>query len=473
MTTLNERAPRHHDWISLVPIFAGLVWLLAMHGVGSFLIALLPGGLLLATGVSLLLWPGEGKVSQYMAFAGVLGVLLGLPAILVLGVLHGLALIALSVASFVVAGRAALRAAPLPLGVPQPPDTVAVAAKAALDEALVGYFVAVATIPEGAAAERMCDDAIRLEAVLKARGWIDDPAAYHQAPGAPQDGVLTDARAVGADFQNLRFASAFVPDAQLPGAEEWSSHLRNRQCHARVFRRPEPGRPWLLCIHGYRMGLSFMDLRLFPPSVLHDKLRLNLVMPILPLHGPRRAGWQSGDKYLDGDLLDLLHAETQALWDLRRTIAWIRAQEPEARIGVLGYSLGGYNTALLAAHEPGLDFVVAGIPLADFASGLWRHIPGPQRDFFSRNGLDAERYRSLLRVVSPLERAPQLPADRLHLFAGSADRIVTPDQPLRLAGHWQRPVTWFPGSHLTFRGEHVVSRCIQDAMIGAGWDIAH
>lgn len=470
---VTEPAPRHRDWISLVPILAGLSWLLSVHGFGQLLLAVLPGGLLLASGISLLLWPGESKVTQYMALGGVLGVLFGLPALLATGVVPALACTVLSIAAFLVAGKSALRAAPLPLGVPAAPDTISTWAKAGLDEALTGYFVAVAKIPEGAAAARMCDDAIKLDAILKARGWHDDPTRFHQAPSAPTDAKLEEAKAVGRSYLHLSFASGFVPDPELPGATEWSGHVANRQCSARVFRRPEAGRPWLLCIHGYRMGFSAVDLRLFLPHVLHDKLRLNLVMPILPLHGPRRAGWQSGDKFLDGDLLDLLHAETQALWDLRRTVAWIRAQDPGARIGVLGYSLGGFNTALLAAHEPGLDFAVAGIPLADFSSALWRHIPGPQREYFAHHGLDGERYRSLLRVVSPLAVAPKLPPERLHLFAGSADRIVTPDQPLRIAAHWQRPVNWFAGGHLTFRGERSVVDCIQGAMTSAGWDISH
>ena len=73
--------------------------------------------------------------------------------------------------------------------------------------------------------------------------------------------------------------------------------------------------------------------------------------------------------------------------------------------------------------------------------------------------------------ISPGRRAlpPKLPAERLHLFAGSADRIVPPVQPLKLAAHWQREVHWYPGAHLTFRGERAVVRCIDDAMAGAGW----
>lgn len=461
--------PRHREWSALLPVFTGLIWLLSGPAGTLPFWGLLPGLLLVATGVSTLFWPGEDKITQYLSLGGLLGVLFSLPEMLFVSATTGLVAGLLSALSLLLGGRLALAAAAQAPGAPVPGSDWRTYAKAALDEALTGYFVAVAKVPEGAAADRMCADAGKLEQVLSARGWLSAPAGFHAVPTAPDDARLSAQRGVGLDYEQLRFSSGFLPDPQLPGAAEWSAHLRNRECQANVFRQTEAGRPWLLCIHGYRMGTPFLDLRLFPPKILFERYGLNLVMPTLPLHGPRRAGWQSGDLFLDGDLLDLLHAETQALWDLRRHVAWIRAQDPTARIGVLGYSLGGYNTALLAAHEPGLDFVVAGIPVCDFASTLWRHIPKPQRDYFERQGLDEARYRRLLEVVSPTALPPKLPQERLHIFAGAADRIVPPDQPLRLARHWDRPIHWFEGAHLTFRGERAVVRCIQDAMTGAGW----
>lgn len=466
---MSTGAPAHRDLLTLIPIAAGLYWLLAGSGFGWFACALLPGTLLLASGTAALLWPGEGKISHYMALGGTLGVLLFLPAIFAGGIGTALLCLVVSIASYLLAGRIALQRAHKPAGAPLPSSELKTWAKAALDEALIGYFLLVARVPEGLAAERMCRDAVILEAVLRERGWLDNAAAFHATPAAPDDARLTPARGVGRDYQRLHFTSGFVPDPKLPGADVWSGHLKNRECVASVFRHAEPGRPWLLCIHGYRMGLAFLDLRLFPPHILHERYGCNLLMPTLPLHGPRRLGRQSGDYFLDGDLLDLLHAETQALWDLRRSIAWIRVQEPDARIGVLGYSLGGYNAALLAAHEPGLDFVVAGIPVADFASTLWKHIPPPQREYFEDQGLDEARYRRLLNVISPIGAAPKLLPERLHIFGGTADRVVPPAQPLRLAAHWGRSIHWYNGAHLTFRGERAVVRCIEDAMTGAGW----
>ncbi len=468
---MSLQSPQSRDWASLIPIAAGLAWLSLGDGPAAWLLAWPQGLLLIGAGVSALLWPGDQRITHYAALGAVLGVLMLLPALLLLPSLPALLAALLSVAAFLYAGRAALLLAEPAPGAPEPPEDLKTWAKAAIDEALIGYFVAAAKIPSGAEAETLVREAALMEAVLSQHGWLDHPEHYHQRPGAPTDAELTPASFKAFGYQRLRFSSEFRPRADIPGAELWDSYVPNRSCHASVFRQPVPGRPWLLCIHGYRMGISFLDLRLFPPHILYARHGLNLVMPTLPLHGPRRIGSRSGDHFLDGDPLDLLFAETQALWDLRRTVAWIREQEPNARIGVLGYSLGGYNAALLATHEPGLDFVVAGIPVADFASMLWQHVPPPLRSYFEAEGLSRERYQRLLQLVSPLALPPKLPADRLHLFAGSADRVVPPGQPLKLAAHWQREIHWYPGGHLSFRGERAVVRCLDEAMTGAGWKL--
>jgi dienelactone hydrolase len=167
--------------------------------------------------------------------------------------------------------------------------------------------------------------------------------------------------------------------------------------------------------------------------------------------------------------LDLLHAQTQALWDLRRALAWLRDREVNPRVGIYGVSLGGYNAALLATWEAELDFVLAGIPLADVAGVLWRHLPQAHARFYAQHGLTEERYRAMLSLVSPLSR-PALPArERLHLFAATADRIVPPDQPLLLAKHWQAPVRWYQGSHLSIRHERATRQALNDAIQAAGW----
>ena len=139
---------------------------------------------------------------------------------------------------------------------------------------------------------------------------------------------------------------------------------------------------------------------------------------------------------------------------------------------MLGYSLGGYNTALLAQYERDLDFAIAGVPPSDMAGALLRHTPPAYRAYLEAHGLGIERYRALLKPVSPLARPPLLDRDRLYIFAGVADRVVLPQQALALGKHWQVPIQWYQGSHLSCRRESLVKLHVEAAMQRAGWPVA-
>lgn len=465
---LPQRPPRAFESRAFIPLSAAIAWAGGGSGLWWWLFAALPIAYLLTASVALFAKIHDLRVHQLHAAGGLIGAVLALPALFAGGVDALLAGV-LSLWAFFTAGRIALDYEPRYQGAPDPEARPGVDGKAALDEALLAYFVGVAKVPAGAAAEAMCLEALRLEATLKEQGWAGDPARYHQTPTAPESAVIDPGRWRGIAYERVSYPSGFLPHPELPGAAAWNGHDRNARMQLRVFRHAGAPRPWLMCIHGYRMGLDWMDFGLFSPGWLHHKLGLNLIMPVLPLHGARRAGKQSGDHYLDGDLLDLLHAQTQALWDLRRSLAWLRDREPGAQVGVYGVSLGGYNAALLATAEADLQFVIGGIPLADVASALWRNLPLVHERFYAQQGLTQARYREILLPVSPLAR-PALPApERLHLFAAAADRIVLPDHPLKLAAHWQRPVTWFQGAHLSIRGERTTREVIESAVRAAGW----
>ena len=77
------------------------------------------------------------------------------------------------------------------------------------------------------------------------------------------------------------------------------------------------------------MGTLNKSLMRFQPEYLHEELGLNLLMPVLPLHGPRDTGLISGERTLSGDVMDTLHTGEQAIWDLRRLSGgYVRARKP-------------------------------------------------------------------------------------------------------------------------------------------------
>src|SRR5262249_49798040 len=251
-----------------------------------------------------------------------------------------------------------LRLEPHPADVPRPEPSLALAAEIACDEAILSTLQIGIAIPAGDDLARIRGEIEEARAHYAAAGWLEKPGEYHQTPPALSEVQMSRARVRGLEYEHLRFESGYEPRAGDPGRDRFLDYRANRTAHAWVVRRT-PQRPWLVCIHGYQMGSPLVDLLAFRPEWLARQHGLNLLLPVLPLHGPRTKGRRSGDGYLSGDVLDTIHAQTQALWDLRRMLSWLRA-EGGREIGVFGLSLGGYNASLLAALERDLACVIAG-----------------------------------------------------------------------------------------------------------------
>jgi dienelactone hydrolase len=452
-----------------VPIGAGLVWLwcASSFGIIGFFFSVIPGCLLLSSGVSTLLYPGDPRIPQFTAAGGLLGVPLALPVLLVGGVWLGLTLILLSALSFLAAGRIAVRQEPHTEGVPEPIPSSRLAAQAAIDDAILASVSVRMSMGGWQQHERIRAEVHAARELFRGRGWLEQPVTYHAAPPPLGSPTIERTHAGRYEFEHVRFDSDYEPSPDEPGRERWLSYVDNRIAHAWVMRHASQPRPWLVCIHGYEMGGTRLDLAAFQANRLHRRHGLNLLLPILPLHGPRKIGRRSGTGFLSGNFIDTIHAEAQAMWDMRRLLAWIRTQGDEP-VGVYGLSLGGYNAALLACVDDRLACAIAGIPAVDFTRLTWRHGPPLHIRSAERRGLVHDEVSEVLRVISPLAMAPHVPREGRYIFAGLADRLVPPDQPRDLWQHWEQPrIEWYQGAHVTFRFHPGVERLIVDALRAA------
>jgi hypothetical protein len=211
------------------------------------------------------------------------------------------------------------------------------------------------------------------------------------------------------------------------------------------------------------MGTPLVNFAGFPVRLLHEELGLNLAFPVLPLHGPRGLGGMSGGEVLSPDYLRMVHLFAQALWDVRRTLSWIRARSDEP-VGLHGISLGGYVSALAAGFEPDLGCVIAGIPPVDFPSLANDNQPWIMRRYDDEFEVDWKLVRAVSHVVSPLAFPPQVPHERRFIYAGLADRVVKPYQPRALWRHWDEPeIHWFSGGHVL----GIWNESIRDFMVRA------
>jgi hypothetical protein len=340
--------------------------------------------------------------------------------------------------------------------------------KIVLDELFFATELASAAVVSLSDRRRMATELRQAVSLFEERGWLDDPRLYHRDPPALRAVVLDRRRAAGLPFEHLRFESGWEPHPGEPGRERWLGYEPNRTAHAWVLRHEGRERPWLLCIPGYRMGRPLVDFTGFKARWLHRRLGLNVAIPVLPLHGPRRVGRRGGDGFFTGDFVDTLHAQAQAAWDVRRLATWLLDQGAPA-VGVYGVSLGAYTTALVASLHDGLECVIAGIPATDFTRLVRCHVPNFFQWAADRAGLSLHLIERLLHPVSPFAFEPKVPRERRYLYAGVVDRLTGPDHARDLWHHWDRPrAHWYQGGHVSFLWDPGVKALLFEALDNSG-----
>jgi len=397
-----------------------------------------------------------------------LGTPIGIPALLLGGPGVALALPGVRTASFLASTVRQAAAGQAHDDIPTPRLSTRLAAKVAVDEAVRALMLGMARIPSRKHRRRIRGEIFEASELYEDRGWLDDPRAFHQDPPPLARPRISKRRVAGLDFEHVEFKSRYEPRREEPGRDRWLQLEPNATAHAWVMRHRDRERPWLISIPGFRMGAPGIDLGGLRAAHHHYDLGLNVLIPVLPLHGPRTIGARSGDGFISADALNTIHAEAQAMWDMRRMVGWARTQGATA-IGVYGVSLGGYNTALLASLEKDLACAIAGIPASCFPSLLKLHAPRALMWLGEKLGIDWDTVERIMRVVSPLAIEPRVPHRNRYLFGGLADRLVPPEHVHNLWEHWQRPrIAWYTGSHLSFRWETEVRSLMREAFDDSG-----
>jgi hypothetical protein len=344
--------------------------------------------------------------------------------------------------------------------------TLALAAQAFSDEIVLLGFHLLRSAPDATRLERIHLEIIAALEFYREKGWLQVAERFFAAPPPLTEIAIRDVSSMGRTYERISFESEYEPSAGDPGRDRWLSYTANEREYGLMLRHQEP-RPWLVCVHGAEMGRAALDLRLFRAWHLHQHLGLNVMLPVLPMHGPRGRGLPKGTTFPSEDVVDNVHGVAQAVWDIRRLLSWIRSQEPESAIGLNGISLGGYLTSLIASLEDDLACAIVSVPLADLVELVARHAGvSDYRDLRQILMLA----KPISRMISPLALTPRVPMQGRFICAGIADRLVQPrDEATRLWEHWSRPeICWYPGGHIGFFRSRPVQRFIDNALVKSG-----
>jgi dienelactone hydrolase len=187
----------------------------------------------------------------------------------------------------------------------------------------------------------------------------------------------------------------------------------------------ERAMPAVLLLHGFSSNKERMTQSV--GRALQQRGVASLALD-LPFHGERDGG---RDEIPYRNPLALVTAWSTAVREARAAIEWLGAQtEVDAgRIGVIGYSLGGFLALMTASEEP----MIRVVALA--AAG---DLP------------DTTPYAALVRrAVDPLRAVRKLRGRPLLLVNGRRDRTTRPAQAERLFAFAEEPkrLSWYEGGH--------------------------
>jgi hypothetical protein len=212
----------------------------------------------------------------------------------------------------------------------------------------------------------------------------------------------------------------------------------------------DPDAPVVLISHGW----AHRTLRTIEHLYVRPFLRAGFSVAFVahPFHLERTPrGSYSGELVVSADVVLTVEAFRQGVIDLIGTADWLRARG-HRRIGVLGYSLGGYLAGIMAAVRGDWAFVVIGgagdgavSPILD--TPLGKNI---REDLDACGMLDRGKLTRAWSIISPAAFTPRVPKERILMVAGRYDRIMLPQSVRRLWNAWGRPqLHWLRRSHYT------------------------
>ena len=179
--------------------------------------------LLVTSGGGQLLTPGDRRITQVGALAGLVGALVALPYAFVIGPGTALFLAACGIFASWGAGRMALHVEPHVYGVPAPTPSVSVAAKVAVDELILGFEHLLGTLgfDLDGSIERVVEEIDELHSRFANEGILEKPETYHQMPPDLIDPEIRVSEMAGHRVEVLRFESGYAPADGEPGRERW------------------------------------------------------------------------------------------------------------------------------------------------------------------------------------------------------------------------------------------------------------
>lgn len=286
--------------------------------------------------------------------------------------------------------------------------------------------------------------------------FLDDPGRAFVAPPSGHSVVERATRRRSWDPKDAKLASIdfYSPFETLDPRfrSEYASLEPNERVESRGWFHRDGPRPTIIFLHGfsapdYRINKMWFSAQRFYES------GLDVVFMNLPLHGgrlPKSAAYH-GSAIIQPSLWRFCEACAQGVMDLRILIDHL-LERGAPKVGIMGYSWGGFHASMLACLEPRTDFIVSVAPVVSIADLV---MSWPTRSFFEQSidepAMMIRGLRRILAPFTPLSHALRVPTERVLLVASVHDGIIPAIHTEALWEHFGRPrAYWSCGGHILY-----------------------
>ncbi|TYS33016.1 alpha/beta hydrolase family protein [Bacillus pumilus] len=216
---------------------------------------------------------------------------------------------------------------------------------------------------------------------------------------------------------------------------------RNDKVTGEVFLRKESKhKPNVIFVHGWRMD-SYDRIK----KIYHDKIvknfDWNMYYYTLPYHFDREPqnSTYSGEHMISANISRTVHSSQQAIVELRGLIKWIKENEG-GEIIVVGISLGGWLTNLLATVEKDMNIVVSAFYANNIAHSIWNTLPGKyiRRDL-EEHGTTYEELNKAWDIMNPSKAKLLVDKENVLLISGKYDMYIDINDADTLWNSWNQP----------------------------------
>lgn len=197
--------------------------------------------------------------------------------------------------------------------------------------------------------------------------------------------------------------------------------------------------PNIIFVHGWRMN-SYDKLK---SIFLKETTRLgwNMYFPPLPYHMERTPteSLYNGEFMISANMDRTLEAAQQSVIDLRSMIQWIKLNKP-GPVFIVGVSLGGWITNLLATLETQIDGIVSIYYANRLSYSIWNTIPGKFiREDLELHGVSYEELIQHWDITDPSKALPKVKKENILLISGRKDQYISLEDADYLWNSWNRP----------------------------------